>query len=381
MSTPMDFGADIRDRWLLDEKLNFLNHGSFGAAPRVVLAAQSAWRERLESSPVRFMVEELPVALRAVADRLGTLLGARGDDIALVDNATTGVNTVLASLDLGPGDEVLLVNHAYPAVANAVTHYCRKVGARPVEAVLPFPLSGPEEVTAALRGALTERTKVAVLDHITSGTALVLPIAEMVALCRERGVPVCVDGAHAPGMLNLDLEALGADWYTGNCHKWLFAPKSCAFLWTHPRQQPITHPLVISLAYGEGYTREFDWVGTRDPSAWLALGAALDFVDELGLERMMAHNHDLAVWAGEYLSKAWGRVQGAPASMLGSMVAVEAPLELEATQEAAWTWMQELATQHHTEVIAHACAGRIWIRVSAQVYNCQEDYRRLAVLL
>lgn len=369
----MNYGRAIREKWLLEEDAVFLNHGSYGATPRVVLDAQSQWRARLERQPVRFMARELPVHLRATAAALGDFIGADGDDLALIDNATSGVNAVLRSLDLGPGDRVVTTNHAYNAIYQTLVYICKRTGAELVVADLPFPCPGEDAVVAALATAIEPGARLAVLDHIASSTALVFPIERLVALCRERGIPVLVDGAHAPGMVALNLEHLGADWYTGNCHKWLCAPKGCGFLWTRRDRQAVTHPLTISHGYGQGYIAEFDWTGTRDPSAWLALSAALDFHREHNSEQIRTHNHALALWAAEKLNRAWGGTLTAPESMLGSMVSIDLP-----PVHSPATLHDDLWDHHRIEVPVFPFGCRYWLRISAQIYNEPAEYALLA---
>jgi isopenicillin-N epimerase len=230
----IEYGRVVRGEWALDENWLTVNHGSQGATPRCVLAAQESWRQQMEAQPTRFMSRVLPRALRDAAEKLGSFLGAQGEDVAFVDNATTGCNAVLRSLRLNPGDEVLVLTHGYGAVRNTVRYVTDRAGARMAEAPLPFPFPRGEAMLEAVEQTITRRTRLAVLDHVTSASALVLPIAAMTALCRQRGVPVLVDGAHGPGQVNLNVAALGVDWYMGNCHKWLCAPKGSGFIWAAP---------------------------------------------------------------------------------------------------------------------------------------------------
>ena len=225
----IQYGRAIRGEWPLDPGYVTVNHGSFGATPRAVLAAQDGWRRRMEAQPSRFMHRELPGALRAAADALAAFMGGTGDNLAFVENATAGCNAVLRSLALAPGDEIVVLSHVYGAVGNTVRYVTERAGARLVQAVLPFPRGDADDIVDAVAACLTPRTRLAVLDHITSKSALVLPIKRMVAACHAAGVPVLVDGAHAPGQVALDLPDIDADWYAGNCHKWLMAPKGCGF--------------------------------------------------------------------------------------------------------------------------------------------------------
>jgi len=372
------YGRDLRPLWLLDPAATFLNHGSYGACPRAVLAAQRRWRDRLEAQPVRFMHDVLPGALRDSAAALAGFLGAEADDLVFVENATSGVNAVLRSLTFGPGDEILTTSHVYPAVRNAIRQICGSAGASLIEAPLPFPLQSPQQAVDAIAAALGPHTRLVVIDAVTSPTAVLLPVAEIAARCRAAGVRLLVDAAHAPGMIPLDLPGLGADWVTGNAHKWLFAPKGCAFLWARKEAQDGLHPVVISHGLGHGFAAEFDWVGTRDPSAWLAVGAALDFWRALGGPGLMTRNRALADAAARLLAETWGTEIGAPAAMRGAMAAIRLPLAGSAERETALAINRRLWAEHRVEVPIMAFAGRLWARISAQAYNDLDDYRRLA---
>ncbi|HEV3286510.1 MAG TPA: aminotransferase class V-fold PLP-dependent enzyme [Steroidobacteraceae bacterium] len=367
-----------RDEWLLDPEVAFLNHGSFGATPRTVLAEQDRWRVRMERHPTHFMSEELPPALRAAAARLAAFVGARADDLVFAENATAGCNTVLRSLRLAPGDEILVTDHGYPAVRKAAEHAAARAGARVVEALVPFPLGDAAQVVAAVAARLGPRTRLAILDHVTSPTAVIFPLPELVAVCRPAGAPVLIDGAHAPGMLSLDVPSLGADWYTGNCHKWLMAPKGSGFLWAAPERQADTHPLVISHGFGQGFTAAFDWIGTRDPTAWLSVPAAIDFHERFGGARLRERNVALAREQATLLAQTWKTERGAPDALTGSMAAVRLPLREPATAERAQELRKKLFEDRRLEVPVTAFAGALWARISAHAYNRPADYARLA---
>ena len=373
-------GQAVRHEWLLEWRFLSVNHGSFGATPRVVLAAQQEWRRRMEAQTGRFFSRELPAALRHAADRLGAFVGADGNDIAFVDNATTGCNAVLRSLRLQPGDEVLVLTHGYGAVRNTVRFVTERAGARMIEAEVPFPRPDADAVVASLQRALTPRTRLAVLDHITSASALVLPLRRMIAACQAASVPVLVDGAHAPAQVELELRGLGADWYTGNCHKWLCAPKGSAFLWAAPRRQAALHPVTISHGFGGGFLAEFDWTGTRDPSAYLCVDAAIDFWARLGGVALRARNVALAAEAAAMLAHRLGTEVGAVGESAGAMGVVRLPLAGEATQLQAMA-LREKLLDAGTDAPVHALAGSLWLRISAFAYNEMEDYERLAELV
>lgn len=378
MATRTPFGAAARPLFQLEDGSVYLNHGSYGAVPREVTEAQRRWQDRLEAEPSRFMDREFRPGLRVAAERLAPLLGVAGREIALVENATQAVNAVLASLDLASGDEILVTDQTYNAVRNTVRRICARTGARPVEVALPFPVAGCEELLTAFRSGLTDRTRVAVIDHVTSPTAVILPVAEMVAAARDAGALTLVDGAHAPGMLALDLPALGADCYAGNCHKWLFAARGCGFLWAGDRIREALHPTVISHGYGQGFVAEFDWVGTRDASAQLALPDALAFRDRFGDREIREHNHGFTVRAGRFLADAWGTETGAPAELTGSMVTVRLPEELGATRAEAVEIRRRLLDEWRVQVPVNDLAGGLWARISGQIYTSKKDVEVLA---
>jgi isopenicillin-N epimerase len=372
-------GRAARHEWSLDPDFLTVNHGSYGATPRAVLAVQAEWRARLEAQPTRFFTRDYFPAIRAAAGVLAEFLHVAATDLAFVQNATTGCNAVLRSLRFAPGDEILVLGHVYNAVRNTVRHVAEQVGACVVVAEIPFPRPSADAVLESLESAITPRTRIAVLDHITSASALVLPIARMVALCQQRGVPVLVDGAHAPGQVALDLTALGADWYTGNCHKWLMAPKGCAFLHARADRQSELHPGTISHGFGQGFTAEFDWTGTADPSAFLALPATLEFFARLGGPALMARNRALALEASALLAARFGTEVGALPDMAGAMGLVRIPLRDAAPEDAQA--LRDRLGKAWTDVPVIALNDALWLRISAAAYNENSDYVRLGDLL
>jgi len=375
---PPELGAAVRHEWAIDWDFLTVNHGSFGAAPKMVLAAQEEWRRRLEAQPSRFMRAVLPDALRDAAARLAEFVGADGKDLAFVENATTGCNAVLRSLRLTPGDEVVVLSHVYGAVRNTVRYVTERAGARMVEAAVPFPRPLPEAIVANLAAVLTPRTRLAVLDHITSSSALVLPLARMVEVCHAAGVPVLVDGAHGPGQVTLDLTALGADWYAGNCHKWLCSPKGSAFLHARADRQEDLHPVTISHGLGKGFLEEFDWTGTWDPSAYLSVPAAIDFHERLGGAALRARNAALAAEGATLIAGRLGTETGAGNELSGSMGVVRLPLAGAATAERGQALRRRMLDAG-TDVPLHVQAGAVWLRLSAAAYNELADYEKLAV--
>jgi isopenicillin-N epimerase len=387
--------------WTLDPAVDFLNHGSYGATPRTVLAAQQRWRERMEAEPVRFFSHDLEPALDAARAALATFVGCESQDLAFVPNATAGTNSVLRSLRFAPGDELLTTDHAYNAARNAMEFVAERDGARVVVASVPFPLRSAQEVTDALLRRVTPRTRLAVLDHITSATALVLPVRELVAELTARGVETLIDGAHAAGQVPLSIPDLGASFYAGSLHKWVSAPKGAGFLWVRRDRQPAIHPLAISHGANSARTDrsrfrlEFDWTGTADPSAHLAVPEALRFGENLlrgGWEALRSRNHQLACEGRDILCAALGINPPAPDSMLGSMASVPLPDEsgkgtvqgVDLSGDPVHDSLEAQGLQVMVTPWPQRPEGGPWrrlVRISAAAYNDAAQYRRLAVAL
>lgn len=371
--------------WSIAPDVVFLNHGSFGACPSVVLEEQQRWRARLERNPMEFMLREIDALLAVARRELGAFVGADPDDLAFVANATTGVNSVVRSLDFRRGDEILTTDHAYAACRNALDFVAGRSEARVVVAQVPFPIGAPEEVTQAILAAVTERTTFALVDHVTSPTGLIFPIERIVRELSARGVDTMVDGAHAPGMLPLDLRSLGAAYYTGNCHKWLCAPKGAAFLWVRPDRQDRIRPVVIShgAVPPPGRSRfraEFDWVGTDDITAYLSIPRAIGFLGSLlpgGWPELMRSNRARTLEARRIIGEVLGRAPAAPEEMIGTLATIpigDGPGP--ALQEELWK-------RHRIEVpiISFPSPPRRQVRISSQAYNDLEQYRLLASVL
>ena len=367
-----------RSEWRLDPEFTFLNHGSYGATPRVVTDEQDRWRERMERHPTGFMTYELPKAVREAAALLAAFVGCNAPDLAFVENATVGCNAVLNSFELSADDEILVTDLGYAAVRNAADYVARKTGARIVEAKVRFPTTGSKEVIDAVASQLGPRTRIVILDHITSPTAVIFPIRELASLCHNAGACVLIDGAHGPGMLSIDISSMGVDWYVGNCHKWLMAPKGSAFLWTDPKWQRQIHPLAISHGYGLGYTAEFDWIGTRDPSAWLSVQAAINFHMRMGGPSLRERNIELARASATQLALLWKTERGAPDELTGSMATISLPLSGPATIERALELRAWLFETHRIELAVTPFSGSLWARISAHAYNEPTDYQRLS---
>ena len=386
-SAPARFGHGMLEHWALDPQVTYLNHGTVGATPRRVLEAQRRNRDEVERQPARYMLRELTQIgvgrsvrprprLREAAAAIAPFFGARGDDVVFVDNATTGVNAVLRSLDFRPDDEILITDHVYGAVGNAARYVARRAGATVRGAELPWPPS-EAAIAAAIEAAIGPRTRLLVLEHVTPESALVLPVAEIIARARRRGVPVLVDGAHAPGALALDLGALDADWYVGNLHKWAWAPRSCGILWTPPARQEGLHPVVISWGLDQGFTAEFDLLGTRDPSPALAAPEGIAFLSELGDGAVRAWNHRVAWEGARALAERWRTEFPAPESMIGTMATVPLPAHAGTVRDDAVRLRDALLYEDGIEVQLHAWRGRLWARISGQVYVEPADIERL----
>jgi isopenicillin-N epimerase len=384
-----------RALWTLDPDVVFLNHGSFGACPLAVLQKQQEIRDRIEREPVDFYLRRLEPLLDQARASLAAFLGAAPEHLVFVSNATAGVNSVLRSLRFSPGDELLTTDHRYNACKNALLFVAGLSGARVVEAQVPVPVPGPERVVEAVMACVTPRTRLALLDHVTSPTGMIFPIERLIRELEARGVETLVDGAHAPGMLPLSLDQLGATYYTGNCHKWLCAPKGAGFLYVRPDRQSFIRPLSIS--HGANARRsdrsrfhlEFDWTGTDDPSAWLCVPESLQFLETLlpgGWPELMEHNHRLAVTARQTLSAALGTDPLCPEDMLGSLAAVSLPdgsPEPLASALYADPLHDQLFDRFHIEVpvAPWPAPPKRLLRVSAQIYNAPAEYELLASAL
>jgi isopenicillin-N epimerase len=381
------------DLWLLDPSVAFLNHGSFGACPRAILDHQSALRLRLEREPVDFLVRELPGLLAGAREALAGFVSAEPEDLAFVPNATAGVNAVVRSLAFEPGDEILTTDHAYAACRKTLDYVAARTGARVTVARVPFPLAGEDDVISPVLAAITPRTRLALLDHVTSPTALVFPVERLVGEFAARGVDTLVDGAHALGMVPLDLSRLGAAYYTANAHKWICAPKGAAFLHVRRDRQRGLHPAVISHGYApeaveSRFRSEFDWTGTFDPTAWLCIPECLRFLGGLlpgGWPALMERNRSLALRARSAICQALGAAPPCPERMVGAMASVPLPA-LAPGCVAARLGHEELASWIRSRGVEAwfypwpSPGGKV-VRVSAQLYNMESHFVRLVDLL
>ena len=399
--------ASPASEWALDQTVAFLNHGSFGACMNATLEVQRGWRDKLEAHPVRFLARDLEDLLDWTRSEIGAFLRGEPDDLALMPNSTAGVNTVLRSLRFEKGDEILATDHAYNSCLNAVRFVASGASAKVVLARIPFPIASPDEAFDAIMAAVTPKTKLAMIEHVTSPTALVLPIERLIPALAEKGIDVLVDGAHGPGMVPVKLRDLAPAYYVGSTHKWICAPKGSAFLYVRRDRQALIKPLSISSGSNDArvdrskFRLEFDWNGTFDPSAWLTIPAAIDGLGEMlpgGWPVLIATNHQLAISARDMLAEALHTDVQAPNSMTGSMASLRLP---------GGPWPREEAMRRMA-MIEGAIRGRnfevpfmawpcpwlgdsgdlpddtefdILVRISAQAYNYLGQYERLASIL
>jgi isopenicillin-N epimerase len=359
-----------RTPFLLDDGVVFLNHGSFGACPEPVFAEYQAWQRELEREPVDFIVRRLAGLLEDVRVQLGAFVGADPEGLALLPNATAGVNVAARSLELRPGDEVLSTDHEYGAMRFVWQDACERAGAAWVEQPVPVPCASAEEIVEAVWAGVTPRTRVLFVSHITSPTAIRFPVEELCRRAREAGILSVVDGAHGPGQLDLDLDALGADVYSGNCHKWLCGPKGCGFLWARPEVRDLLRPHVISWgARSTRFTERHGWQGTVDPAAYLALPAAIAFHRE----------HVAPARSGCHaLAAEFAPLLGTPVAHPGlfdQMAAVELP-PCDAADARRRLW-----EEHRIEVVAEQWNSRPLLRVSVEAYNTRDDLQTLVEAL
>jgi isopenicillin-N epimerase len=382
------FGRAMLAEWLLDPDFTYLNHGTVGAPPARVLKKQQALRDEIERLPSRFMLRELTgeqpapwrreSRLREAVAPVAAFLGSRPDDLVFVPSVTTGTNAVLRSVALERGDEVVIADLAYGAVALAADAVTRERLATLRIVELPYPVRSRDAVVQAFASALTPRTKLVIVDHITAQTALVMPVAEIAAVCRPLGIPVLVDGAHAPGALAVNIPDLGVDYYSANLHKWAHAPRACGILWAAAdRQQTLRHP-IVSWGSGKGFLREFEWHATGDPTAYLSAPEGIALLHEWGFDAVLGYMHGLAWEAANLLTTRWETTLETPRDMVGALVTVRLPERAGSTDEEARRLRLSLLVDDRIEVQLHAWRGCLWMRISTQVYNDRSDIERLA---
>ena len=374
-----DQALALRRLFLLKPDVIFLNHGSFGACPRPIFEAYQAWQEELENQPVEFLGRRFVGLMSKARQQLAAYVGCRRDDIVLAPNATTALNTVARSLPLEPGDEVLSTDQEYGAICRTWRFVCQVRGARYVEKPIPLPVTSVQDVVEAIWSGVTNRTRVLSLSHITSPTALILPIGILVKRARDRGIITVVNGAHAPGQLSLALQSLGADFYAGNCHKWMCAPKGSAFLYARPRAQQLLKPLVVSWGWhsdrpgASPFVDEQEWQGTRDVAAYLSVPSAISFLEQHHWQDVRQYCHELASLARRQITSLTGLAPLQPnsADWFAQMVSIPLPSCNERGLQRA------LYERLRIEVPIVRWRDTPLVRVSVQGYNTRADIEAL----
>jgi isopenicillin-N epimerase len=365
--------------WLIDPDHAYLNHGGFGALATPVAEAAAALRAEVEANPTDMLMRRWPDLVGDVRARVAGLLGAAAANLVFVPNATAGTAIVISSLEWEPGDEVVTTDHRYPAVASQVGVLLRR-GVKVVEQHVPVDVASRADIVGHVMAGVTARTKLVVIDHIASPTGFVFPVAEVAAAARDRGIPVLVDGAHAPGQLPVDIEALGVDFWVGNLHKWVCSPRACAALVVAPKWTGVVRPLIASHGYTGGYHDAFDWTGTADPIPLLAIPAALDFWDSLGWDAVRRQQHELVTAGAHRVAAALGTEVAIADEFTAAMRLVRLPVVLpsEAEREAA---AYRLITDYGVTAHVTQHAGTSYVRMCGQLYNSPEHYDRLAAAL
>ncbi|MGA1223624.1 MAG: aminotransferase class V-fold PLP-dependent enzyme [Phycisphaerales bacterium] len=371
---------DCASMFPLDRSYTFLNHGSFGSVPFEVLTRQQALRMEIEARPIEMLDRNLKSLLPAARAKVAAFVGVAPERLGFVTNATEGVNAILRSFDWTEGDEVLVVDHVYNAMRQSLRRMVREVGLTYREVEVRLPVRSADDWIESIRSAIGDRTRMQLIAHITSPTALVLPVAEIVRLARARGIFTLIDGAHAPGSIALSVDALGADAYTANLHKWVCAPKGCAFLAVREGLESSIHPLATSHFLGEGFGREFDWQGTRDVTPWLAAPAAIEFFERFDWKRVRERNHAMAGWVQRFLCACWCVDPLSPidGSMLASMAAVRLPAGVQSRFRDAPSLQAHLYGHHRIELPVIDWKGAWHVRVSCHLHTSPELVERLA---
>lgn len=380
--------SDCISQWKLNQNVTFLNHGSFGACPRSILQFQSQLRAKMELEPVKFLARELEDLLDEARSALAHFIGASFENLCFVPNATTGINTVLRSLEFKTDDELLVTDHEYNATRNALNFVAQKAKAKVIVAKIPFPLDSSEAIISAIIDNISERTKLVLLDHVTSPTGIIFPIQKLVNILNDRGIDTLIDGAHAPGMLRLNLNEIGATYYTGNCHKWMCAPKGAAFLFVREDKKDLIRPLAISHGANQislkrsRFQMEFDWTGTYDPTPYLSIPKAIDFLNSLvagGANNLMENNSNLARFAREKICDYLEIVPPTPAELIGSLATIPLPQYPNYSGDND-TLQAKLYSRYSLEVpiIPWPSLAARFIRVSAFAYNHISQYEYLA---
>ncbi len=387
---PLNPETSLRQLWSIPQGVTYLNHGSFGPSPVVVQQCRDEWSQRLEANPMDFFLRRMEDHLEETCAALGRFVGAPAGSLILVENATVGMNVVAANVPLAPGDEVLLTDHEYGAVQRTWREACARGGARPVAARLPLPLVDAERIADAIAEEITDKTRLVVVSQITSPTAAILPVERICRRAKERDVPVCIDGPHAVAHISLNIASLGCDFYAASCHKWLCAPFGSGFLYVAPHRQQHLKPVVTSWGgsiggRGASWKDEFTWSGTRDPAALLSIPRAIEFLDEVGLDRFRQTSHDLAGYARAQLTAVTGLEALVPddPAWYGAMIALPLPPLDGATPKHGRPdpLQTRLWEDYRIEIPVVHWRGQRLLRVSCHLYNSRADIDLLAAAL
>ncbi len=377
--------------WGLDQATTFLNHGSFGASPLLILEKQTELRREMEAQAVKYFIRDLEPRWDEARMKTAKFLGSKTENLVFVKNTTMGVNTIFRSIQLGKGDEVVITSHEYGACVNAIKHYAQLKGFGVKMASVPFPIGKDDEVVSAVLKEITSKTKLVFIDHITSSTGMIFPVEKVIAECKEKNILVFIDGAHAPGMLDLKLDALGADYYVGNCHKWICSPKGSAIMYVSPEKQNEIQPLQISHNYDKSneWSKQFFWPGTDDYSAYLCVPDSIEFMGKLfsgGWKELRNHNRDLILAGRKLVADACGTLLLCPDNMIGAMADIlVGPASVPKSGFNHITELQEtLFSKYRIELPVFLFPWNepnAYIRISAQAYNHISQYEYLAEAL
>ena len=368
---------ELKSEWNLDPGYHHVNHGSFGAVPSVVQREQSQWRDRIQQNPVRFFARELRDEVAHARGEVAKFLGQEADQIALIRNTTEGASTVMRGFPLKAGDEVLVLNQEYGAVTKAVARACEAAGAKLVEVDVDY-LDTDEKVIQKIKASITKKSRMLVIDHITSATARTFPIYDLSTVCKENQIAYVVDASHSPGTIDTDLDRLDADFWFGNLHKWVSAPLGVGVLRIAPRWQGILRPLIVSWRDDEPYPFPWDMLGTVDPTSWLSAPSAINFFSKIGWERVRRANHQRMMYGRELVMKELGvspemiRVDFLP-------LGVVPILNMSGGRDGSAAVQARIAEEFKVEVPISFIAEKYYLRISGMLYNSPEDYEALAV--
>jgi isopenicillin-N epimerase len=368
---------EMKHEWALDPEFHHVNHGSFGAVPLCVQEVQSQWRERIQRNPVKFFARELKDQIAHARSEVAKFLGQEGDQIALIRNTTEGASTVMRGFPLNPGDEVLVLNQEYGAVTKAISRACDAAGAKLVEVDIDY-LDADEVVVSKISSKINSRTRMLVVDHITSATARTFPIYELSNLSKAHSIVYVVDASHSPGTIDTDLNRLDADFWFGNLHKWVSAPLGVGVLRIAPRWQEVLRPLIVSWRDDEPYPFPWDMLGTVDPTSWLSAPRAIDFFANIGWERVRKANHARMTYGRELVMKELGishdeiRVDFLPVGVV--------PLHnMSGGRDGSALVQAKIAEEFRVEVPISFIDNKYYLRISGMLYNSPADYEALAI--